>query len=301
MTRSKITLLIAALCFWGYGYGQELNVTVKVNSQKAQLVEQRVFTTLEQTISEYMNSRRWTNDVFELNERINCNIILTLQEELSPTSFKFDMAVQSSRPIYNSSEETAVFNNLDRAVVFEYQEFQPLIYSRNAFNDNLSSILAFYAHIMIGLDYDSFSPLGGEEYFQMALEIVNTVPEGVANAVKGWRSTESNRNRYWLIENLLSPRVRAYRQAMYEYHRQGLDLMADNPAAGRAIISAALQELQKVSQAYPNTMILQLFALAKSQEIVEIFKQSNPNEQSSVIQTMSLIDPANATRYRAIR
>ena len=205
---------------------QELNCSVKVNAQKRQLVDPKVYETLEQTIREFMNSTKWTDDFFQTEERINCNILLTIQEELSATSFSADLAIQASRPVFNSDYETAILNHIDKEVTFSYEEFQPLIFSRNTYNDNLSAVLSFYAYVILGLDYDSFSLFGGEPYLQAAQEIINNVPSSAAAANKGWRSVDGNRNRFWIAENLLSPRIREFRETWYQYHRHGLDMGA---------------------------------------------------------------------------
>lgn len=298
---TRLLFLCALMLFSLAVQGQELNATVRINTQKLQTVDPKVFETLEQTIREFLNSQKWTEDVFETNERINCNFILTIQEERSPTSFKADLAVQSSRPVYGSEYDTPLFNYIDKEVTFFYEQFQPIQYSRNQFNDNLSAVLSFYAFIILGKDYDSFSPMGGEPYFQLAQDILNSVPQSAASANPGWRSVESNRNRFWLVENLLSPRVRPMRQAMYNYHRQGLDMMHDDVATGRAVITQAIGEVGSVNQSYPNSMIVQLFNNEKSQEIVEIFKLGTPQQQTEIIRLMSRLDPANSSRYRQIR
>ena len=292
-----ITLCLPA--FWSGA--QELNFNVKINVQRLQTADPVVFETLEQTITEFVNSQKWTNDVFEQEERIQGNLLLTITDELSPTRFKADLAIQSSRPVFNSSYQTALLNHIDKEVVFDYEQFQPLYFTRNAYNDNLSSVLSFYVYLILGLDYDSFSPFGGEEYFQIAQEIVNNVPQSVAAAVGGWRSLDGNFNRYWIIENILSPRVRPYRQAMYDFHRQSLDIMADDPAAGRAVMLQALQAVRDVNQAYPNSMIIQMFVNTKGQEVTEIFKVGDLTEKNTFIQVMSRIDPSNSGRYRAVK
>ena len=280
---------------------QELNVTVRINTQKLQSTDPKVFATLEATVREFLNTQKWTEEVFELEERINANVLITIQEEISATSFKADIAIQASRPVYGSDYETPLINHIDKGVTFFYEQFQPLQFSQNAFNDNLSSVLAFYAYIMLGLDFDSFSPYGGEPYFQAAQDILNNVTQAAAAANPGWRSLDGNRNRFWLIENILSPRVRPYRQAWYDYHRQGLDVSSTDIATGRAIIAAALEQVRNVDQAYPNSMIIQVFTDTKSQEILEIFKRGTPQEQNTVVQVMTRIDASNAAQYRAIK
>jgi len=297
----NIVALVLMILSGGTLVAQELNANVRVNVQKLQTVDPRVFETLEQTMTEFLNNQKWTNDYFESSERIECNFLLTIQEERGPSSFKADLAVQASRPVYGSNYETSLLNHIDRDVTFTYEQFEPLQFSINGFNDNLSAVLSFYAYIIIGLDYDTFELYGGEPYLQTAQEILNNIPQGAATANPGWRSLDGDRNRFWIIENLLSPRVRPYRQAMYQYHRQALDVMSEDVDAGRAIMINALEEIQKVNQAYPNSMIVQMFTNAKSAETIEIFKKGTRLEQSKYIQIMSNIDATNSSKYRAIK
>lgn len=278
---------------------QEFNFNVRINTQKLQTVDPQVFETLSQSIRDFMNNTQWTDENFAVEERIDCNLILTIQEELSPTSFKADLAIQSSRPIYNSSEQTIMLNHLDQDLEFAYEQYQPLEFSVNVFNDNLSSVLSFYAYIILGMDFDSFALYGGEPYFQIAQDILNSTPQN--GAFRGWRSMDGNQNRFWMIENILSPRVRPYREAMYNYHRYGLDVMAENPDAGRAIIVQYLDNIQDVYQNYPNSMILQMFLNSKSKEIIEILKRGISTEKDKAIRIMSRIDATNASEYRQIR
>jgi hypothetical protein len=280
---------------------QEFNFTVRVNTLKLQTADPRVFQTLESSAAEFYNNNKWTEDDFDLNERINANLLITIQEELSPTTFKADIAVQASRPVYGSDYSTTLINFIDKDVIFFYEQFQPIIFSQNVFNDNLSSVMAFYAYIILGLDYDSFSAFGGEPFFQIAQDIVNTVPQGAAASSPGWRSLDGNRNRFWLIENILSPRVRPLRQAWYDYHRHGLDKAATDVALARAVMVDALEQVRNVHQVYPNTMIVQMFSDSKSNEILEIFKRGTPQEQNTVIQVMTRIDPSKASNYRDIK
>lgn len=281
---------------------QELNINVKINTLKLQTADPRIFQTLEGAITEFMNNQKWTEDEYEQEERINANLVLTIQEEISVTSFKAELAVQASRPVYGSEYETPLFNHIDKNVTFYYEQYQPLQFSKNRFNDNLSSLLAFYAYMILGFDYDSFAPFGGDAHFQLAQDIVNNVPEGEADVYPGWRPLNSNnRNRYWLAENMLSPRVRPFRQAWYDYHRQGLDVASGNVATGRAVIAACMDQLQLVDKDYPNSMIIQVFTDTKSQEIVDIFTNGTIQEQNKVIQIMSRLDAVNAAKYRGMK
>ncbi len=298
---NRFLLLLLACLGFQMLQAQELKVSVKINIQKLQTVDPKVFATLETTIDEFLNSQKWTEDIFEPEERINCNFLLTIQEELSPTTFKADLAIQASRPVYGSDYETPILNHIDRDVTFAYEQYQPVVFSKNSYNDNLSAVLSFYVYIILGLDYDTFSLYGGEEYLRTAQEILNNIPQSAAAANPGWQSLDANQNRFWMIENLLSPRVRDYRQAMYEYHRQGLDLMHDDVNTGRAIMIGALEKVRSVNQAYPNSMIIQMFANAKSSELVEIFKRGTIQEKNRFIQIMTKVDAPNSGRYRTVR
>jgi len=297
----KFFPLIVSLLFSSFLAAQELNVHVTINTPKLQTTDPRVFETLETAITEFMNNQKWTNDVFEEEERIKVDLVITITDELSPTSFRADLAVQSVRPVFGSTYQTPLLKHNDKDVIFFYEQFQPLEYSQTAFQDNLTSILAFYAYIILGMDYDSYSLFGGEPYLQEAQDIINLIPPTVARNFKGWRSTDSNRNRYWIAENLLTPRTRAFRQAIYDYHRQSLDIMHKDPAAARAIMRQAIEAIGEVNRNYPNAMILQMFASAKADEIVEIFKNGTPQEKEKVIRVMQKVDAPHASTYRKIR
>lgn len=280
---------------------QELQVSVRINTQKLQQADPKIFETLSGAIEEFMNNQKWTDDVFEPEERIKANILLTIQEELSQVTFKADIAVQASRPVFNSDYETPLLNYIDKGVVFSYEPYQPIQFSKNRFNDNLSSALAFYAYIILGLDYDSFAAYGGEPHFQAAQEIVNTIPDGAAAASPGWRAIAGSPSRFFFIENILSPRVRPFRQAWYEYHRQGLDAAANDVGTTRAIIAAAMEQFRDVDQAYPNSMIIQTFSDTKADEVMELFKRGTPQEKNKVFQVMTKIDASNTSKFRVLK
>lgn len=297
----RLLFLLVVSFFAGLIQAQEVSFQVKVNYQKRQVVDPKVFQTLEQTLQEFLNNQKWTEDLFESEERIQCNLLLTIQEELSPTSFRTEIAISATRPVYNSDYQTTLLNHIDQAVTFGYEQFQPLFFSENTYNNNLVSVLSFYVYIILGLDYDSFSPYGGEPYFQKAQDILNDVPASIADAVGGWRSTDSDRNRYWIIQNILDPRMRDFRRAWYDYHRQALDIMYEDPVAARAVMVKALEMIDKSNQAYRNAMIVIMFNNAKSNELVDIFKGAALQERAKFINVMSRIDPANQDKYRKLR
>jgi len=288
---------------------QELNFTTKVNIQRLLAADPAVFSGLEQALREFVNSGKWTEDDFRQEERIKGNILLTITGEATddsqrpiPNVYTAELAIQASRPIYGSSNETALFNYIDREVTFKYEQFQPLQFSKSVFNDNLSQVVAFYIHIILGMDYDSFSLNGGSDYFQAAQQIVNVAQSASAVKGKGWNSIEgNNRNRFWISENWSSPRMKPMRELQYVYHRLGLDQMSQDPAKGRSIIAKTLENARKSFDTYPNTILMQLFLTSKSKEITEIFRVGTPDEKDRVADIMSRIDPTNANNYRQLR
>lgn len=290
-------LLIAAL-FAASTQAQELKVKVTMNTPKLQTADPAVFQTLRQAVEEFMNNQKWTTDVFDETERIKMDIVITISKELSSNTFEAEISCQSIRPVYGSNYETPLFKHQDKDVVFTYEQFQALDYSQTTYLNNLTSILAYYANIAIGMDYESFSPLGGEPYFQAAWDIVNRIPPNVSSSVPGWKSVEKNRNRYWLVENILSPKVRPFRQMIYDYHRQGLDTMHDDVNVSRAIMAQALESLEAVNRTYPNSMIVQVFSNTKSDEIIEIFKGGATTEKTTITRVMERVDPTRASEYR---
>ena len=288
---------------------QELNFTTKVNIQRLLTADPAVFNGLEQSLREFVNSSKWTEDDFRQEERIKGNILLTITGEATddsqrpiPNVYTAELAIQASRPIYGTNNETALFNYIDREVTFKYEQFQPLQFSKSVFNDNLSQVVAFYIHIILGMDYDSFSLNGGSDYFQASQQIVNVAQSASAVKGKGWSSIEgNNRNRFWISENWSSPRMKPMRELQYAYHRLGLDQMSQDPAKGRSIISQTLENARKSFDTYPNTILMQLFLTSKSKEITEIFKVGSPTEKDRVADIMSRIDPTNANNYRQLR
>ncbi|MBL7828957.1 MAG: DUF4835 family protein [Saprospiraceae bacterium] len=281
----------------------ELNATVRVSTPQLQRNDRRVFDQMESSLREFLNNTKWSNDVFEQGERIKCNFILTISKELDNNVFEGELAVQSTRPVYGSGYETPMISYLDKDVVFVYEQNQPIEFLRDATdNQNLPAMLAFYVYVILGMDYDSFSPLGGEQYYKTAEQIVTNIQNSNTNGSPGWRPADGgkNRNRYWIIENLLNPRVKPMRAAMHNYYRNGLDVFASNPEQARTSILQALEEIDKVSVAYLNSMIVQMFAYAKKDELVEMWKVAPKQQKDRIIQIMTRIDPANSQRYREI-
>jgi hypothetical protein len=277
---------------------QELNCRVQVNSSQVQGVSKKVFQDMQKDIFEFMNNTKWTKYKFNTEERIECTIFITINQAVSIDEFKASIQVQSVRPVYNSNYKTMLFNFKDNDFQFQYSQFQPLQFNENTANPNLVAVLAYYAYIILGYDFDSFSPLGGTEFFKKAEKIVNNM-QGARE--KGWKAFESTKNRYWLVHNLLDKKFTPLREFMYKYHRLGIDLMADKPEEGRRVIAENLTMVRKVYRVQPGNMLVKLFYDAKSQELISIFKEAMPDEKSRVINILKETDPSNASNYEKIR
>lgn len=279
---------------------QELNIDVTVSAPKLKLVEPRVFQTMERSVQEFFNNNKWTNLEFESEERIEGNLQITITEEFSATSFKGDVVFQVIRPVYNSNYTTSVFTYVDRELNISYEELQAIEISNGVYIDDLSSLLTFYAYMIIGFDFDTFSPLGGEPYFQLAENVMTAIPTNSPNNVS-WVSRGEKTNRYWLLENILNPKYRPYRQTMYEYHRLGLDVMSDDVDRGKAVMVSALKEVDKVNQSYPYSVLLRGFLDSKRGELIEIFKGGSRGQKNTVYNLMSRLDPSQISNYAEIR
>lgn len=278
-------------------FAQELRCNVTVSAQRIQGANQNLFRTMQSDIYEFMNNRKWTDHVYSYDEKLKCNIMILLEEQISADEFRGTIQVQLIRPVFDSSYETTILNIKDNDFRCRYVEFQPLEFNETSNRENLTNILAFYAYVILGYNYDSFAPEGGTPYFEKAQAIVNnsqTLP------VKGWKSFESERNRYWLLENILNKSYSDFRKCMYNYHRNGLDLMSQRAEEGRATIAESLRDLQKVFRKRPSTYILQMFFDSKVDELTNIFSKSYPDERNRVLTILNEIDPSNGSKYAKI-
>ncbi|WP_075603059.1 type IX secretion system protein PorD [Saccharicrinis aurantiacus] len=274
---------------------QELQCSVSVMSPSVQGTNKQVFETLQAAIIEFMNGQKWTDNVFSGEERIQCSILINIKQIISVDEFSGTFQVQLRRPVYNSSYSTMLLNYIDQDFAFKYTEYEPLIYNPNTFESNLVATLAYYAYIIIGFDYDSFSKEGGSKYISMAEQIVSIAQNAPQ---KGWKSFESRRNRYWLVENYLNEFHRPLRECMYDYHRNGLDKMSSEAEEGRAEILKAIEKLRKVQREKPGSFAMQVFFDAKSDELINIFKESFSMEKGRALEVLSECDPANVDKYK---
>ncbi|MDX2002559.1 MAG: DUF4835 family protein [Chitinophagales bacterium] len=281
-------------------FGQELNMQVDVVAQKLTTADPKIFQTFRTTVYEFMNNRKWTSDNFQQNERIDCKMQINITEQLGTNTFRATATIQSSRPVFNSTYQSVILNWADKDWVFDYTEYQPIEFNENVFNTNLGSMLAFYAYAIIGLDYESYSLKGGTPHFLKAQAVMNAVPATLGDKAPGWRPFEGQRNRYWLIENLINPKYDAFRQAFYQYHRQGLDVMYDDLKAGRAQVNQALKKLEGMVRSFPSLMIIQIFYTAKGNEFVTMFTKASPNEKNDAYQSLIILDPTHAEKYSVL-
>lgn len=291
-------ILFATLFSFTYISGnlnaQEFFCTVQISAPQLQQTNRDKFNELRQSLYEFINERRWTNYSFTRNERIEATISILITEELSSDEFKGKINLVLKRPVYGTSYTTTLFNYQDPNFQFQWQEGQALEFEENRFTSNLTSVIAFYLYVFLGLDFDTFQMMGGNPYYEKAQQIVNS-----AQSAKepGWKSYESTRNRYWLIENLTNSSYANVRRFLYQYHRLGLDLMYDNMERGRQGVTAALETLQRAHRERPNLFILQLILDAKRDEFINIYSQAAGLEKTKAINILKEIDPSRANEY----
>ena len=280
---------------------QELNCNVQISAQQIQGSNRQVFETMQRDIYEFMNNSVWTSHVFSYSERIECNILINLTDQLSADEFRGTIQVQLKRPVFNTTYNTTMLNILDNNVQFRYVEFQPLEFDPSTHRSNLVSMLAYYAYVILGFDYDSFSNEGGTEFFQIAEKIVMNAQNAPES---GWKPYDgsSNKNRYWLIKNILNKEYEGIRFFNYDYNLTGLDKMESSITEARSNIAESLLLVQTVYRSRPDPYMyfLQVVLDAKSDELVNIFSEAFPEEKSRVILILTEIDPANKSKYEKI-
>ncbi|MBK8518702.1 MAG: DUF4835 family protein [Saprospiraceae bacterium] len=302
MFKSALLLFLLLTTFFSSNC-QELNFNVTVVTQasiNSLNSDVSIFKDLEKNLKEFINNTKWGEDDFQPHEKIRGSLQLTITEEVQPTVFKAELVVQTERPVYNSIYTSPMINLIDKNVTFSFNGLQPLFKTNNTFYDNLSSILSFYVYYSLGMDYDSFKMNGGEPYFQKAQEVISSLPSINARD-EGWKNDGSGRrNRYWLVENILNPRMRQFRQAYYEYHRLCLDKMYDEPDKSRAVLLSAITSIGQANIDYPNTYIIQMFGDSKKDEIVEIFKIGDRGQKTKVKTIMVGMDPSKTEKYNAL-
>ena len=297
----KYFYLITALFLSLSINAQELACNVSVNSSRIQGTNKQIFTSMQEGLNDFMNNTIWTTYIYEAAERVECNILVDITEQLSANEFKGKLQIQARRPVYASSYNSVIFNYVDDDVQFTYQEFDPIQFSENTFVSNLSSLMSFYAYIILGLDSDTFEQKGGEEFFRIAERIVTNAQ---TSGSLGWQAGDSQRrkNRFWLVENLLDSEYEPLRNFYYTYHRHGLDAMEKSADKGRSTISSSINELEKFNNNKPDpfAFLLTVVIDAKANEIVEIYADAPAPEKQRVKRVLTAIDPAGGSKYNKL-
>lgn len=294
--RGMILLVVLVLCPL-FMRAQELNCSVEVNTDKIAGTDKNVFTTLQSAITEYMNNTQWGNAQFLANERIECKLFLTVNS-YEGTTMKCDLQVQSLRPVYNSSYTTTLINFKDTNVEFDYQENEPLIYSENTMESNLTAILNFYAFLILAVDFDSFSPNGGDLYFEKANNVVTMAQ---SSGESGWKAFEDNKNRSAVLSAFTDKATSSIRTLMYNYHRKGLDEMVLSPDKGKAVITESLGILKSIYDVAPMSVVLSMFKDAKLDELVNVYSKSNVSERQAVYELLYPLYPTEGQRLNQIK
>ena len=293
----KIAFILFSLFLLVTTNAQELNCTVTVNSDQVAQTNQQIFNTLERSLNDFVNKNKWTNRVYKENERLNAQMFITITEYESDR-FKGNIQIQSSRPVFNTSYESPVFNYKDNRLNFEYIEFQPLIFNENTFDSNLVGVVAYYIYIILGLDADTFSLEGGTEFYRKAQQITT---QAQGSNFAGWSpSASENRTRFELVDDLLSNTYREYRIAMYNYHRKGLDVLGDNNSTGKQVIAGTMKLFETITKRRPNAFLITTFFDAKSEEIQNIFSDGPKVDIVSLKQTLNNIAPLYSSTWNAI-
>ena len=276
---------------------QEFNCSVQVSAPQIQQSNKEKFQELRKGLYEFVNEKHWTHYSYTIDERIECTIAITITDEISSDEFKGKINLVLRRPVYGTSYNTVLLNYVDNDFDFQWQEGQPLDFNESSFSSNLTSTVAFYIYIFLGFDFDSYAPLGGTPYFEKAQNIVNSAQSA---REKGWKAFEGMKNRYWLSENLSNSSYSDVRNAMYEYHRKGLDMMQNNIEKGRQGVMNSLEMLQKVYREKPRLYLLQFVMDAKREEMINIFTQAAPMDKTKAVNILSEIDASKASEYQKI-
>jgi len=289
--------LFFSILFANYSNAQELNCTITVNADQVNQTNRQIFLTLERALNDFVNKSQWTNRIYKENEKVNARMFITVTDYASDR-FNANIQIQSSRPVFNTSYESPIFNYKDNEFNFRYIEFQPLVYNPNVFDSNLVGVISYYVYIILGLDADTFALEGGTEFYKEAQQIVT---QAQGSSFTGWSQTASNnRTRFVLVDNLLSNTFREYRIAMYNYHRKGLDILGDNNSTGKQVIAGSMRLFETLTQRRPNAFLIQTFFDAKSEEIQDIFSDGPKVDIVSLKATLNKVAPFYSTTWDEI-
>ena len=291
-------VIVVALFISIHVSSQELNCTLVVNAQQTGNENVQVFKTLEKQLNEFVNNTRWTNKTFKTQERIECSMVITIQDYQSDM-FQGSIQVQSARPVHNSFYASSVYNFNDKDFNFKYLEYQNLNFNSTQFESNLVSVIAFHVYMILGMDADTFELNGGDAYYKQARDIVNYSQQ---NNPVGWQPPSGgDQTRSALISNVLSPTFKEFRTVLFAYHLQGLDLMADNVKEGKSGVATALTQLDALHSRRPNSFLLRVFFDAKADEITDVFSDGPGVNIANLVSTLSKIAPTYSRKWRDIK
>ena len=303
MRKNYLLLAILLIALTPTVRAQELQANVSVVATRLPTtVDHKIFQTLQSSLYNFINGRKWSNESFQNNEKIICNFLINVSSAGDNNTFQATLTVQAGRPIYNSSYQSPLINFQDANFSFRYVEYQPLDFNENRvqgsepFTANLTAEIAYYVYMILGLDFDSFSLRGGDPYFQKALNIVNNAPD--SRDITGWKAFDGIRNRYWLVENLTNSKYTLVHDAYYSYYRTGLDQLYDKESDGRTAVLNALNMLNTVNTDNPNTMIMQFFFQSRANEVSKIFLKSMPDEKARALDLLTKLDISNINKYK---
>ncbi|MBN9381618.1 MAG: DUF4835 family protein [Chitinophagaceae bacterium] len=303
MRKKNLLLILVWMAVLPGLHAQELNAKVTVLANRVpNTIDHKIFQTLQTSLFNFLNNRKWSNENFQTNEKIVCNFLLNISSAGDNNTFQASLMVQAGRPVYNSSYQSPLVNFNDESFTFRYVEYQPLDFNESRvqgsepYAANLTAEFAYYVYIILGLNFDSYALRGGDPYFQKALNIVNNAPD--SRDINGWKPFDGIRNRYWLIENLTNSKYTLVHDAYYSYYRSGLDQMYDKEAEGRTAILNTLNMLNNINTETPNTMVMQFFFQGKSGEISKIFQKSPPDEKSRALDLLTKLDISNINKYK---
>jgi len=293
--KKYFTLVFILIC--SISWGQDLQCNIQIRTDQIQATNKDIFDDLQNAINQFMNQRNWISNKVQPQEKINCNFVINITE-FNIDQFKAEVNITSTRPVYGTTYNTTLFSHFDQEWFFKYAQFQSLDYQENANLMALTTLLAFYANVIIGIDFDSYAPEGGQAYFNKALQIRN-----MSQNVPGWNPSDGrgNRNKYYIIDQLLDDRFKVYRAGFYQYHMVGLDKFKDDNDEGRKEIYASLEKIRSIQERVPNSVIFKIFFNAKRDELIQIFSKADPGLKNRAIDILGKLDPSNATNYDRIK
>ena len=295
---NKFLLSFGCLFLGGYIYSQELNCNVKINTNQIEGTYKQMFTTLENDLTEFINTNKWSDAKFNNVEKIDCSFLFTIKSVTSQDAYSGELTIQARRPVYNSSYTTSTLNFRDTDISFTYQENEPIVYNEQTVESNLVAIITYYIYIIMGMDFDSFSLKGGEQYFRKAESIV-TLCQSISES--GWRAFENNKNRHALVYSLLEENMSSFRTLWYNYHRKGLDAMSQGADKGKSIITQSLDEVKLIRDANSQSPLLSLFIDTKLDELINVYSLSAQTEKDNIYKHLSNIYPAYTKRLSEIK